>query len=252
MSPIPPIPRYVQDPSKVSLHHPMAFPPALYVAPYVALPITLVASLFSPPFRWRGNIFAASICVVLWASTASPWPPNDGPLRPMRYGLACSWTFVLPVLEKLLVLVPERDCQRLEDKDARPPPDFSWAKLRWALALFATPRGVGWTHGSTGPNAAREKMRQQQISRARFVFGKIMQALLYYVVLDAIILAARKAEFQESWAWDALTVGMIVYGDVLMAATVYVTMMMQFDLAAAIGVSLYLSKPEVSICPVYC
>ncbi|KAK0718533.1 hypothetical protein B0T26DRAFT_713540 [Lasiosphaeria miniovina] len=45
-------------------------------------------------------------------------------------------------------------------------------------------------------------------------------------------------------AWDALTLARVAYLEVLMALVVYCGMVMQFDVAAAVGVGLGLSEPE--------
>ncbi len=220
------------------------------VITYVALPVVLVISLFSPPFPGRGLIFAALIAVTVWACTVSPWPPNLGLDRPLRYGLSSSWLLVLPVLEKMLLHVPERELWRVDDDkippDRRRPPEFTWRKLWWAAALVATPRAVGWNFGSRRLNAKREAMRQMAIPRAKFVALRVLRACLLYLAMDAVMLAARKAAFPQQRAWDATTFWTIVYDELLMGATVYITMSLQFEVIAAIGVGLCLSRPEGS------
>ena len=151
-------------------------PRAQDILPHLALPILLVLSLFVPPFRLRGVLFVALIAVAEWGSTVSLWPPNVGDTRPFKYALAGSWFFVLPVVQRILVHVPERDFWRVDDEEIpghNQPGEFTWAKAWWALALFATPRAVGWNFGSRKFNAWREAAKTQTISRTRFVVVRL-------------------------------------------------------------------------------
>ncbi len=227
------------------------------VLPYVALPILLILSLFSPPFPGRSLLFVSLIAVSEWGCTTSPWPPTtlasgsaSFSMRPLRYGLAGSWIFVLPVLEKLLIMrTPETDCWHLDEADRPPderrPRELSWRKLRWAISLVTTPRGVGWNFGSRGVNAAREAIRREGRGRAMWLVGRMVRAFLAYVAVDAAILAARKAVIPQAWEWTWLTLGRIMYLEALMMTAVYATMTLQFEIAAAIGVGLLLNRPEV-------
>jgi GNAT superfamily N-acetyltransferase len=219
------------------------------IIPHVALPFVLVLSLFSPPFPLRGICFVALIAVTEWACTVSAWPPNVGNSRPLKYGLASSWYFVLPVLEKMLVHVPERDFWRVDD-EAKPeherrPAEFTWAKAWWALALFATPRAVGWNFGSRKFNALREAAKKRAISRGPFVVAKIWRAFLAYVALDAVVIAARKVGVPSDRTWDSSSILWTAYLELLMGISTYAAMTIQFEIVAAIGVAMFLSKPEV-------
>ena len=221
----------------------------LDILPHFALPPTLVLSLFCPPFRGRATLFVALIVLLDYACLSSPWPSNVGSSsRSMKYGLTGPWFFILPVVEKLLLHIPEREFWR-EDNPKGPsgagPRDLSWEKLRWAAALVATPRGVGWNFASRQIKAKREAVRSQGLTRDLFVARKVFRALVAYLALDICLFAAKRAVIPEQWAWNVLTIGRIAFLELLMGASTYAIMSMQFDVSAAIGVGLLQNQPEV-------
>ncbi|KAK3682237.1 hypothetical protein B0T22DRAFT_279243 [Podospora appendiculata] len=254
----------------------------LDMLPHILLLLTVLLAFFPPPFRGRGPLFVVIVTIVEWQAFAAPWPANDGDTRGSRYGLTSSWLFLLPVIERLLVHTPERDFwridseddltqlspqqrQRQQDNDSRkpaPPREFSLAKIWWSLALFSTPRAVGWNFGSRRLNAQRIERRKARrtreekeesenapvtaFPRAAFVAAKLTRAFACYLVWDAVVLAERKVVFPAdmAWAWDGATLGRIAYLDFLMLVTTYVGMTMQFETVAALGVALFLSQPE--------
>ncbi|CAM1501364.1 Fc.00g105260.m01.CDS01 [Cosmosporella sp. VM-42] len=222
-------------------------PGLLEVLPYVAPPLLIIIGFSCPPFPGRGITFAIFIILTDYATIISPWPPNLGSARSMRYGLAGSWIFVLPAIEKLLLHVPERDFWRVDDEkaiDKGRPQERSWSKVRWAVAMAITPRGVGWNFGSRKVNAARRQMKQKGIKKGKFVGIRLVRAALAYLALDAVVLAASKAPIPNDWAWNWGTIGKIAYIEWLMGVSVYSTMTLQFEIVAAIAVGLKLTQPE--------
>lgn len=222
-----------------------------HMLPYFALPFIILIAFSCPPFPGRGIIFAGLIILTDYATIISPWPPNAGTTRPMRYGMAGSWLFVLPALERLLLHVPEQEFWRLDDEKTANkgrPQEWTWPKVRWAAALASSPRAVGWNFGGRKVKVAREEMRRKQIKRPVFVAASFGRAALAYLALDVVVLAAKTITIPANWAWDIGTLGQLAYAEVLMGISVWATMSLQFQIVAGIAVGLNVSQPEVGHC----
>ncbi|KAH7140971.1 hypothetical protein EDB81DRAFT_799228 [Dactylonectria macrodidyma] len=217
------------------------------ILPFVALPLLVVLAFACPPFRGCGTIFATLIILADYATVVSPWPPNVGSTRPMRYGMAGSWLFVLPAIERLLLHDPERDFWRLDEEklaNRGRPPEWTWRKLRWALDLVATPRAVGWNFGSRKLNATRQAIRLKRPNRASFVVASLARAALAYLTLDAVILIGRTVDIEREWGWAWPTIASMSLRVLLMGLSVYSSMALQFEIAAGISVGLRINQPE--------
>ncbi|KAK0630918.1 membrane bound O-acyl transferase family-domain-containing protein [Bombardia bombarda] len=240
------------------------------ILPHILLHFGPLLFYYLPPFHYRALVLILVVTTLEWQCTTSPWPPNRGDTRAFRYGLSMSWIFVLPVVERLLLHTPERDFWRVDDlrdkkdHDRQPPQkpldEFSWAKLRWAVALFSTPRAVGWNFGSRRINAQREQMKLQfkpnpkvgddktrfsfPSPRTRFILASLMHAFIGYLAWDAVMLAETKITIPLEWNWDTGTLGRIACMEVLMGVTVYSSMTMQFEAGTAVSVGLGLSDFE--------
>ncbi|KAK5654631.1 hypothetical protein OQA88_6952 [Cercophora sp. LCS_1] len=222
----------------------------LNILPHILLPILLLIAYIPPPSRFRAPIFVTLLVLLQWRCTVSPWPLNTGESRALRYGLSTSWLFVLPVLQRLTVNTPERDFWRVDDvpkppvgpetEPARPPPPKEWSgpKVRWAINLFSTPRGVGWNFGGRGVNAQRESIRKDNAEgrgkgKVEFVVRCLGRAARSYLVWDGVMLAVQKAVIPDGWAWNWLTIGRIGFAEVLMLLVTWCGMTMQFELVTA-------------------
>lgn len=240
-------------------------PNPLDILPHILLFLVLLLAYFPPPFRGRGILVCTLIALLDWRSTVSAWPPNIGDTRPMKYGIASSWIFVLPVVQRILLQSPEKEFRRVADTEGDPaPPEWSWRKLRWSVSLYSTPRAVGWNFGSRRINAQREDMRRARLAaaasndtkqpavirfpRADFVATKIARAFACYLAWDLVMVANKKLTPPGPDDWWSLQSGpmlRLLWLEILMGITVYAGMTMQFDVAAAIGVTLRLNEPEV-------
>ena len=255
-------------------------PKPQHYLPYIFLLLTLALAYFPPPFRGRAPILVSLTIFLEWQCITSPWPPNEGDTRPMRYGIACPWFFIVPVVERLLLHNPETEFRKVDDDDndnevndeskpiqskklkkqpeqqlERPPKEFSLSKLAWSLALFSTPRAVGWNFGSKQFNAQRASLRklrmQGTLSRPKFIALKIRDILTTYLLWDAAMIALSHLPFptpnlnHRNWKSPSETI-QTAYLELLMITIVRSGMTLQFDTAAAISVGLRLSEPEVS------
>ncbi|KAM5373877.1 hypothetical protein ACJZ2D_006706 [Fusarium nematophilum] len=229
--------------SSLALH----LKPIIQKLPYFTLPLLILTAFSCPPFRGRGLLFATVIAANDYACTVSPWPPNIGDTRPMRYGMAGSWLFVLPALERLLLHVPERDFWLLDQagqvNNGRPK-EFTWEKLCWAASLVTTPRGVGWNFGCRRLNALRADLKIKRVGKLNFFIVKLFRAFLAYLALDVVVFAARKATMPTAWVWDFGTITQIAFLELLMGLSVYTTMTLQFELSAMVAVVSGRSRPH--------
>lgn len=173
----------------------------LHVLPFIILPFIAALANFPPPFRGRGLLVFVLIALLEWGCTTSPWPPNIGDPRALRYGLSSSWMFILPVVERALMHTPEKEFRRVVEEDsatasapekAQPEkeeqskdtttttttttpalekstpatliPEFSLPKLWFSIRLACTPRAIGWTFGSRSINAQRALIRKRRLA----------------------------------------------------------------------------------------
>lgn len=216
--------------------------------PFITLPILVILSFTCPPFAGRGILCASLVSLNYYACFASPWPPNEPPTRPMRYGMASNWFFVLPAFERLLIHVPERDFWQLDDAgpvENRSPPPWTWRKLCWATSLTVTPRAVGWNFAGRRVNAARLAMKQAGIGRAAFVRDSLIRAILAYLALDATIVLAKDAPNPVNWEFNLSTITDVLIADIFMVSAVYTSMTLQYNVVAVFSVALGFSAPEV-------
>lgn len=251
---MPPIPAILPVPTT-------PLPLALAIAPHLLLPLLLFASYLPPPSRLRAPAFLFLLALLQWRCVVSPWPsnaPDRGSDRALRYGLACTWLFVLPVLSRLVVVqTPERGFWRVDDvlpDGGRPPPPKEWSmeKVRWAMNLVATPRGVGWNFGGRGVNARREAIRKERErtgeSRGRFVARALGRAVRCWLVWDGLILGMQKAEGEgripDGWRWEWGVLGEVGFAEVMMLGITWFGMTMQFEMGRAVGVGLGINAPE--------
>ena len=238
----------------------------LHILPHILLPLLLIAAYFPPPFRGRAPLFLVLLALLQWQCTISPWPPNTGESRALRYGLSCSWIFVLPVIERLVMHTPEREFFRVEDddndatkkrkKEQAVVRDWSWGKFWWAVRMVCTPRAVGWNFGGRGINSLRAGMRRKRlagergVTRGEFAVRSLARAAVCYLVWDLIMLVEERTDIPDGrtwgWGWEGEALGKVAVVEGFMLGTVYCGMRMQFEMAAAVGVGLGINQPEVS------
>ncbi|KAI5460854.1 hypothetical protein BGZ63DRAFT_387923 [Mariannaea sp. PMI_226] len=222
-------------------------PTILDIIPFITLPLLTILSFACPGFRGRGIFFSTLFILNDYACIISPWPPKEGPSRPMRYVMAGSWLFLLPAVERLLLHKPEEDFWCL-DEEKKPKHacsrDWTLQKLGWAFALVSSPRAVGWNFGSRRVNAAREAIRKARPTKGVFLRSKVLRLVVAYLAIDTSITLANNTTIPDRWKWDWAVLPRIVFLEACMALSVYSIMTMQFELGAALSVGIGLSKPE--------
>src|SRR5579871_4522679 len=169
------------------------------ILPHILLPISLFLSLASTPFRFRGIIWTFIISFLAYVVWIDPWPPRPEP----RYALNNAWFFFLPVIEKVLLHIPEKEFWNLErekEEGMRYMEREEWGrKWWWAAALLSNPRGVGWNFESKHiPKVKRANER-----RWLFLVKQLLWAGVCYVIADTMgALLRRQPELPKEWRWE--------------------------------------------------
>ncbi len=199
------------------------------ILPHVLLPLLLPLSTLPPPFPGRAYLCLAIYLILQFLCTTSPWPSNavtDPDARSMRYGMATSWIFILPWLQRVVLgavlddgNVPERviwevgsqagegrdgggdgKAEKRDDEGERKVvqcgKDWSWQKLCWSARLTASPRAVGWNIGSKTVNTWRAETKSQRLrgllTRHGFILQRLAKAALCYLAWDVVMVALRE------------------------------------------------------------
>jgi hypothetical protein len=209
------------------------------ILPHIVFPFLLLLSFSSPPFRYRGILFTCLILAAIYASVTDEFPTTPT----IRYALAGSWLFYIPVIEKLLLHVPEYDYWHRDGpiREAEAMAPFSWAKIRWAAALICNPRGVGWNHESS----RLPTVKNPQEPRMWFVARKAVEAVLASCVIGTTIILSGMTQFPHDWSWKLFP--RIFWSEVLMGCAVYSTWVVQVSFAASVSVGLGLSEIKVRV-----
>jgi hypothetical protein len=173
-----------------------------------------------------------SLYIVFYTSTGSP----------MNYPIACTVASELIMASDYILLT---DVQRElflvgQQKPISDAPFLS--RLRWALKLSFTPRGVGWTHEST---SVLRPHPPPTMSRTTFIISQLCWTLFYILLFDATTLyTAHNPSFvaggslaADGWFWRFVNV--TVSG---VHATYHISK--QYLLFSVVLVALGLSKPQ--------
>ena len=179
--------------------------------PHLLLPVTQLIAFTLPPFRHRAATFAPLIIfLAVWSYIdLTPHEPTNATLhlqtnRPpldILLPLLSQWPWYLGTLEKLLFSIPEHAFWGLN----RPRGEaltLSWpAKFKWAVALYCSPRGVGWNFCAPGVPAYTGPK-----SRLGFVQHQIKQVVVFAICIDAMGFYSREYYFgAREWGSEGVT-----------------------------------------------
>ena len=168
--------------------------------PHVLLPITQLLALTLPPFRQRPVIFIPLIILLaVWTySDLRSTKPTGTNLHPsgnylpidIIVPLLSQWPWYLGTVEKLLFSIPERDYWRLNRQQGEAL-TLSWfAKFKWAMALYCSPRGAGWNFCVKGVPAYTGPK-----SRVGFVLNQLGWLTVCAIGIDAMGLYTKEYYF---------------------------------------------------------
>ena len=211
---------------------------------HILLPATQLLALTLPPFHHRATIFVPLILVLaIWSySDLLKSDLSVDTLLP----LISQWPWYLGTIEKLLFSLPERDYWRLN----RQPGEaltLSWpAKFKWAIALYCSPRGVGWNFRVKGaPRYTGPK------SRLGFVLNQLGWLTVCAVGIDAMGIYTREYYFGgKEWGSAGVTSYSSNWGRSAVNAvhglcTPYFGLNLAYGQIAILCVGLRLDDPEV-------
>ncbi|KAK6827830.1 toxin biosynthesis protein [Apiospora arundinis] len=147
---------------------------------HILLPVVQITSLALPPFQHRALIFVPLIAALAYASAT-----NLGAYSAeLRATLISLWPWYLGTIADLAWARPEHDYWRL-DRPAHEAESMSggwgWRKLAWSAALWANPRGIGWSHQIRGVRRGRGPA-----ARWPFVWYQLRRYVAYYLIVDVM------------------------------------------------------------------
>ena len=230
--------------------------------PHVLLPATQILALTLPPFHHRATVFVIlilSLAVWSYSDLLNTEPTDTNPHSPTNHHLPldvilpllAQWPWYLGTIEKLLFSLPERDYWRLNRRRGEAL-TLSWrAKLQWAVALYCSPRGVGWNFRVKGVPAYTGPK-----SRLGFVWNQMCWLTLCALGADAMGVYTRVYYFGgREWGSGGVTSYSSNWGRSAVNAlhglfTPYFGLNIAYGQIAIVCVALGLSEPEVRlICP---
>jgi hypothetical protein len=210
--------------------------------PHFILPVVQIIALASPPFRGRSFLFVHLIAAAAYSAHTNQFSDDPG----LRYGLACVWPYYMATIAKLLFTVPEQDFYRL-DKGPIQAPGWSFAKFKWAAALFINHRGIGWNFQVKGVP------EQAPTTRTWFVLQRICKLFVSYLILDALACYQRlhfDGNDQATLTYRDSNILTSFWNSAVAGMTPYFLMSVQYSLLSAVTVSIGICAPEVrsSLC----
>jgi hypothetical protein len=220
----------------------------LDILPHILLPISMITPLALPAFQFRGIIFTATILSLAYWSIKSPFPSDSQ----MRYAVAQSWFFYIPTISKVLIPYEHLNKDSGFRKDAEhaywhrahineaATMTFGWKKIKWALALWINPRGVGWNYQD---KSVVRMPPQTKTSKGVFLRQRVADVLLYYMITDVVIYYLASFGFPEAleeMGWmDKIKIAAVS------AVMIRGNWQFQWSIASLVGVGCGLSEPEV-------
>lgn len=219
----------------------------LPVLPQILLPLSLLASLSLPPFRFRGVLCSSIIVSLVYLCLTSPFPSST-PNTQLRYGLSAAWFWYFPTLYKLLFTVPEasfwrvkRDEKGIDVNEQEALKLNGCAKIRWAAVLLANPRGVGWNYEIKGLPKARFGRNE----KGAFLVRQLMRFVVDYLLIEAGMLFVNTysdPDVLETGTWKDVVLISIACVVVIKSSWEW-----QWTTASLVAVGLGLSTPEVRL-----
>lgn len=144
------------------------FSPSLLI---LAISLTLLALTVRPnPYRWIYFLPITSIYCYLtfWTTTGD---------AAADFGVGCGIMTQLLYTVDYILLTDVQTELRLKGQTVSISSAGFADRLRWAVKLFLTPRGIGWTHASSSIQYPRKPA-----SRTRFVCTKVLEMLVCIIL----------------------------------------------------------------------
>jgi hypothetical protein len=145
-------------------------------AVHILLPLVQIIALALPPFQNRSWVFVPLIGTLAYAS-ATNLGSYDAELRA---ALISQWPWYLGTIAHLVFAQPEHEYWRLDrPQHEAEKMSFGWQKLAWSVALWVNPRGINWSQQIRGIRRG-----SAPATRWSFVFHQLLYYLLYYLIVD--------------------------------------------------------------------
>jgi hypothetical protein len=208
-----------------------------HALPHLLLPVSMILGLASPSFSGRGVFWSSVIVYLASRSLAADFPTDTQ----FRYALAQSWFWYVPTIQKLLLSAEPANTYWRRDRpqaEAAGMP-FGFEKLRWAAALWANPRGIGWNYQIKHVPPAEYRADQKM----RFLLRQTLRLLRAYLTVEAAMLYFGTLHFPE--ALDDITWSKRAVIGLISGCLVYSSWLLQWSFVSILGVAFGLSNPNV-------
>lgn len=148
-------------------------------AVHILLPMVQIVALALPPFENRAWMFVPLIGTLACASAS-----NLGSYSAeLRAALISQWPWYLGTIAHLMLAKPEHEYWRLDKPEHEAEKmSFGPQKLAWSAALWVNPRGINWSQQIRGIRRG-----SAPTTRWRFVFHQLQSYLLYYLIVDVMM-----------------------------------------------------------------
>ena len=211
-------------------------------SPHFLLPLVQILALALPPFENRALIFVPFIAGLAYASATNLAPYSNE----LRAVFISQWPWYLGTIADLLFAQPERQYWRLDrPKREAESMSFGWEKLKWAVALWANPRGINWSYQIRGlrdgpaPN-----------TKWRFLLHQLRWYLLCYLAVDVTMVYTSRHFYPPGVDTSTLTVRAdtwlrSLYNSFHILFQVNFQLQYQYYVASMVTVLFDIAKPEV-------
>ncbi|CAK5284958.1 unnamed protein product [Mycena citricolor] len=205
--------------------------------------VLLALTLRPSPFRRLLFLPISALTVYVARSTTGTFLGD--------YTIGCAWWgYFWQASDYILVAEPQRELVKLEQRkqDSPPPPPIEtqsvFERLRWALSLWLSPRGVGWSHE---PTSVLAPAPARGTSRLRFLLGtQLPRGLALLIIHDAANLYTRaNALFRAAGGpWESRGWGVRAGMALTFGASGWTGLALAWTAISVVAVAVGLSKPE--------
>lgn len=210
-----------------------------YFTCYAAAQCFLLCALTVRPSRYRWTFFPLTAGLNLCCYFLTPRPTDDDFTN---MGIRCSLiTYIAVASDYILLTDVQRNLFLIGQREPISNAGFK-ARLKWALQLFTSPRGVGWTHEPTSSLPHHPKL-----TRVQFLVSKLGWLVVLLLLSDVSSILIRANPFlsrdtiplvEQPLLWRFL-------GASLIATTSALSLIIPHILCSMFAVGTGLSKPDM-------
>jgi hypothetical protein len=151
------------------------------------IPITIVVSLVIQPTQYRPILFLLVLGIAYYLLF---WTTTGDPVTDVFIASAIT-PYVATAFDFIILTEPQTQLFRIGQKAPSASFPSIWQKVKWALDLLSSPRGVGWSHepSSKLPPAPFTA----NTSRLKFIANQLYTVAVYYLLWDVCAIYAQNS-----------------------------------------------------------